>query len=332
MRTTRKLHLPKTFGKMGPAQRIKTLKAAALNPRVLGRFVFDATSANLPKQVKGSLPCAVSAYRCYVAFCELRHFPPFPVREEVVTQRSSVFGNTSTYGNYVSHLEKCCYFLRLPTTWLTPAIRHIAKGMRKFQDKSFRFPNFIRIQLMLKIIDQDSFASEFAQARFVSFLFSFRVPSETLQMVRSFNSDELDSFSPQPEKALIGVRVIGGESFLIAKLSWRKNLSSGCILRRPCFCIPRAARAQAICPVRAFWPLIRRRVDPGQPLFKAVNRRNFNCILKAVMAKINTPDAARYSSHAFRRGTTQGLKETGSPWSVVATSGLWHSPILPRIC
>ena len=116
MRTTRKLHLPKDFGKLGPAQRIKTLKAAALNPRVLDRFVFDATSANLLKQVKGSLPGMASAYRCYISFCELRNFTPFPAKEEVATQRSSVFGNTSTYGSYVCHLEKCCYFLRYPTT------------------------------------------------------------------------------------------------------------------------------------------------------------------------------------------------------------------------
>ena len=266
-----------------------------------------------------------SAHRCYIAFCELRNFAPFPVREEVVKQRSSVFGNTATYGNYVCHLEKCCYFLRYPTTWSTPVIRHIAKGLKKCQDKSFRFPNFIRSPLLLKIINHESSASEFAQACFLSFLFSFRVPSETLQLVRSYNTDELEAFTHQQEKALLGVRTIGGEPFLIAKLSTRKNLSSGCILRRPCFCNLRASTAQAICPVHAFWPLIRHRVDPCQPLFCAVNRRNFNCILKAVLAKLAIPEAERYSSHGFRRGTTQELKESGSPWSVVATSGIWHS-------
>ena len=76
MRTTRKLHLPRNFRKLGPAHRIKAPKDAALNPRVLDRFVFDATSANLLKQVKGSLPGMASAYRCYIDFCELRHFPP----------------------------------------------------------------------------------------------------------------------------------------------------------------------------------------------------------------------------------------------------------------
>ena len=51
MRTTRKLHLPRHFGKMGPSQRIKVLRPAALSHRILGRYVFDATSVNLPNQV-----------------------------------------------------------------------------------------------------------------------------------------------------------------------------------------------------------------------------------------------------------------------------------------
>ena len=63
-----------------------------------------------------------------------------------------------------------------------------------------------------------------------------------------------------------------------------------------------AAQAAHIFPVHAHWPCIRRRVEPGQPLFKAVNRRNFNRILKSVLGKLKIPDASRYSSRAFRSG------------------------------
>ena len=106
LRTARKLHLPRKFGPMGPAQRIKILRAAALAPRAMGRFVFDAASDNLLKQVKGSLPSMASAFRCYTAFCELRMAPSLPVLEETAPQWTSLFGNTSTYGNYATHLEK----------------------------------------------------------------------------------------------------------------------------------------------------------------------------------------------------------------------------------
>ena len=84
--------------------------------------------------------------------------------------------------------------------------------------------------------------------------------------------------------------------------------------------------ASSLGPAHAFWPLIRRRVAPGSPLFPSVNRRNFNRTPRAALPKIQEPSADRFISHGCRRGTSQDLKEPGSPWSVVATSGIWHSP------
>ena len=81
----------------------------------------------------------------------------------------------------------------------------------------------------------------------------------------------------------------------------------------PLFCNLTNPRAALFCPVRVFWPLIRCRVAPGQPTFSAVNRRNFNRILKAALSKLRIPEADRYSSHAFRRGASQELKESGPP-------------------
>ena len=89
-------------------------------------------------------------------------------------QRSSLFGNTATYGNYVSHLEKCCFFLRYPTSWLTPVVRQVANGLGKCQNRSFRFPNLIRRPLSVKIIHHEPLTSEFAQAALLWFLLSFR--------------------------------------------------------------------------------------------------------------------------------------------------------------
>ena len=207
-------------------------------------------------------------------------------------------------------------------------MRHVAKGLKKAHGKSFRFANFIRSQLLAKIVEHESTWGEFAQSAFFSFLFSFRVPSEALQLRRAFDDDPLTVFAPQREKAIIGVRFDGAEPFLIVNLAWRKNLPGGCILRRPCFCNLANPKAKKLRPVHIFWRNIRRRVDPGAPLFVAVNRRNFNRTLKAVLARMGIPEAERYSSRAFRRGTSQELKEPGSPWSVVASSGIWHSPAL----
>ena len=150
------------------------------------------------------------------------------------------------------------------------------------------------------------------------------MPSATLQLKRAYSSDNLLDFDPQPDKTLIGTATVGKEQFLVAKFSWRKIITHGCILRRPCFFELGAAYAN-LCPVHCFWPAVRRRVAPGRSLFRKVNVGNFYRMLKAVLANLLVPEASRYSSHGFRRGTAQELKEKGSPWTAAATAGLWNS-------
>lgn len=184
---------------------------------------------------------------------------------------------------------------------------------------------------MVKIIDSDAF-SEFYQDAILSFLFSMRVPSETLQIRRALPPGALDTFPPQPEKALIGFRLVVGIPFLTSKFHRRKNLTGGCSLRRPCSCSLAAARAASLCPVHALWSLIRRRVASGQPLSHLANRRNFNRKLNAIMANLHIPDSHRFSSHAFRRGATQELEESGSPWSAIAYFGILAIPCFRFLC
>ena len=88
----------------------------------------------------------------------------------MILYRISVFNDdAAAFGNYVSLLEMAC-FLRFSTTWLTPAVRHVARGLKKCQDRIFRFPNFIRRHLMGKIAARETDRGEFAQACFFSFL------------------------------------------------------------------------------------------------------------------------------------------------------------------
>ena len=46
--------------------------------------------------------------------------------------------------------------------------------------------------------------------------------------------------------------------------------------------------------------------------------------MKAILARLEAPQAARYSSHAFRRGSAQVMNETGPPLSVIASAGMWR--------
>ena len=230
------LRLPEGFDRLGALDRTKAIRSSAQASSRADRFFHDRTHANLLKQVRGSLPVLCSALNCYVAFCELREAQLFPVTERLVLEWSAVFNNTATFANYVSRIQKICFFIGSPVSWLTPAVRHVAKGLGKCQDNRFKFPNFIRIELLLRTIRHETVAIEFEQACRMSFLIAFRVPSETLQLVRAYRADEICAFSPHREKASIWVRTTPDGCFLVAKFKWRKNITGGCVLRRPCFC------------------------------------------------------------------------------------------------
>ena len=88
--TSKELHAPADFARLCHARKIKLRGDRSVLPRTLMRFVEDSTQANLLKKVSGSLPGIASAFRCYLAFCELTKVPPFPHSEETVLRWSSV--------------------------------------------------------------------------------------------------------------------------------------------------------------------------------------------------------------------------------------------------
>ena len=106
VRTKRKLRAPRPFSKLGHAHRIRLLRSSAIVPRVLDRYIKDATHANFLNQAKGPLPGVASSSRRCTSFCELREVPPFPIHEEVAILRGSVFDNTAAFGRYVDLVEK----------------------------------------------------------------------------------------------------------------------------------------------------------------------------------------------------------------------------------
>ena len=68
------------------------------------------------------------------------------------------------------------------------------------------------------------------------------------------------------------------------------------------------------CPAHSLRPAIKAMVHPGERLPVAVNRRNFNRRPKATLTSLSVPQADRYSSHAFRRGSAQEMAVTSSPF------------------
>ena len=113
---------------------------------------------------------------------------------------------------------------------------------------------------------------------------------------------------PQPEKALIGVRAIDGQQFLLSRLTTRKNLASGCILRRSYRCHLAVPGALKLRHAHGSWADVSRRIRPGHLLPQSVTHRNFNRTLKAVLARFRTPSAVRCRSHCPHRFASQELR------------------------
>ena len=222
---------------------------------------------------------------------------------------------------FLDHILRNIYILRQSLEWSTRAVCHAAYGLRLAGNNRIRFPNFIRSELIWRLAAHFGDDDEFVRLAYISFLFAFRVPSEALLLRRAYKSDEIELFTPQKGKALIASRKIGNEQVLVAKLAWRKHMPGGFIAKRPCFCSLDTRRARALCPVHWFWHWARKNHKSGQNISRVRNARNVNRRLRQAFTALRIPAANRYSSHGFRRGAAQELKENGPQWPIVAEVG-----------
>ena len=317
--------LPVNFDKLGPSAKLKVLRKANLPQYKVNRFFRTASQSIALTGIQRCFKSFASGIRCYFSFCELRGNPPFPVRERVVIEWSSIFKPSPTYSNYVGYLRKACHFSQQPLTWDTAAVRNLVAALKLEGSGKFRFPNFIRSDFIAKITAKETRDGPFAQLSFIAFLYALRVPSEALILRRAFLDDDLTGYAPMRTEALIGLRGPQGHECLVLRFLRRKNLPNGCILSRPCFCKLAAKPARKLCPVHAFWPAIMARVRCGELLFPSFSAQNVNKTIKAVLAKLGIPFAESYTSHGYRRGATQELKERGNQWPVIASIGEWRS-------
>ena len=60
-----------------------------------------------------------------------------------------------TFRNYVNYMQKACFYLDQPVNWYTPALANVVKALRLVGKAKYRFPNFIDIELLTKIIKRD---------------------------------------------------------------------------------------------------------------------------------------------------------------------------------
>ena len=210
----------------------------------------------------------------------------------------------------------------VPTDWNTSAVSAVAKGLRKAQNLSFQFENYIFRAGLIRFLQHEALQSEFGFLCYLSFLFLVQVRSEGLPIRRASLMEPLLEGVPQRFQALMGIRDVAGSSRLILKLSTRKNSRYGSILMRPCFCHGSVLVPGSLCPVHAVWPIIRERVLPNDPLFPSRQRTNLNRVLKTTLGNIGFEQAEKYTTYALRRGCLMEMKRAQSTVSeIMRTAG-----------
>ena len=319
------LDLPDNYDRLGPAAKIRCLAESTAPQSVVVRFLNTGAQVNILHQVQDSLKSVASGIQCYASFCDLIQTAYFPPATENILRWSTLFSPGRSFGQYLSHVSKACQLLNLPLTWITPAVRGVAKGLANAQDISFRFDNFIQKELFIRLIRFELLSSEVGRLFYLSYLFLLRVPSEGLPIQRAAVSDVITTKAPQEGKALLGIRVIGDSPRLVLKLKKRKLNKTGAIMMRPCFCDGTGLVPAGLCPLHNFWPLIQQQILPGELLFPSLQNKNLNRILKAILKRMGVESAEKYSTKAFRRGAAMDIMASGSALAQIMRSAGWHS-------
>ena len=319
------LGLPQHFDQLTPGNKVKLLQSSNADRPLIARYLTLGAEINILRTVKQSLPSVRSGVKSYMRFCALLARPSFPPTPDTAQLRSATFKPGGTFSDYLAHLQKASVLMDHPLDWLTPGIRTLAKGLKKAQDLSFKFPNFIQSNDLLTLLRWVKLDSPAGQAYYLSYLFALRVPSETLRLTRAYADGRITEFIPQTDKALIGVRTYETTPVLVIKFAFRENIRNGCILMRPCLCKADSTLAHDICPIHKVWPYIRGRINAGDPLFPGMTANNFNRTLKGTMAALAFDQGGLYSPHAFRRGATQEISDSGSTLGTILGAGNWLS-------
>ena len=126
-------------------------------------------------------------------------------------------------------------------------------------DTRFRFHNFASLGAPNDALSPDGWISQFDHAALIRFLLAIRVPHGAPLLQRASGGERLLAFTKHKSVALIGVRIADGIPSIVAKFSYRVNLPSWRIIRRPCICAKNISLAQPFFPIHVIWEWVRRR-------------------------------------------------------------------------
>ena len=320
------LDLPADFDRAGPAAKIRLIERIGAEHSSLIRFLNTGAQLNTLRQVQDSLRSVSVGIQCWASFCDLINCPYFPPRAENVLRRSTFFKPVGTFGNYLAHLPKACQLLQIPPTWMSCAVRGVAKGLENAQDLSLKFGNYMFKPLSRSLMNHEPLRTECGRLFYLSYVFILRLPSEALPARRAAAGASLLTRHPLPRQSVLGLRSMpDGQQCLVLKLRTRKHVRSGAVLFRPCFCSGAVLASAGICPIHDFWRIVVESYAQDSPLFPSLIKRNINRILKGALRSTHVDESESYTTHCFRRGASMELKRSGPTLAQVLKTVGWNS-------
>ena len=221
------MQLPGNLNKLTPEAKADALQNRGASLHLLNEFPENGSKLNMLRAVQGSPRSVASSVNNYIRFCTMADSTSFPPSSGTIRRWIATCNPGKTFGHYINHVRKAAILLGHDDAWLTPDIRLIAKGIRNAADERFAFPKFIMTSDVMRIILDQGKRNAVGMTSYISYLFSLRAPSDTLQLTIANPNEKLPKFSPQGPKSLIGPRTYRDATAMVIKFRFRKNVRDG---------------------------------------------------------------------------------------------------------
>ena len=304
---------------MGPTAALKRLMATTSSNAEKNEWVEKSRVGALLGSCPKSHDSLNSGTKAWIGFArhvlnlEGREFPP-PI--EGLLAWSALFKHHKTFSNYLGYVRLGCHMLNVSDeVFNSPMLRRAKAAVKKRRAYAQRPRMWIRqdmIRRILCLVDRRS-ESEWALAMLflVAYVFLLRLPSEALPM---------SAGGVGCAHGLHSVISLEGEE-LCLRLASRKNMSSGSVMRRSCWC----KGCKTTCPVHSLWPFFLGLGVGAQPFVRFSPAFALKS-LRGMLRRLAVPDSASYRTHDIRRGHTLDLQENGASLAEILRAGQWKSP------
>jgi hypothetical protein len=327
-------------GKFGPRATLTNLRLSVHSERDRRAWLEVARIEALLGSCARTLKSVRSGLRVYIAFVDAImpgigcYWPP---KLEVLLAWSRLFRcggfvpvcirwslpvfcfcprSSGTWGNYIGYVKTACMIVNAPVEVMShPALGRAKATIRKFGGFVSRKRLFLQWRIVIRMVTcgEALGASRPVLMLFLlTYTFLLRLPSEALPAVRGSSglTDGVQSALALNDKGELELR-----------LRRRKNLPSGSVLRRACWC----ATCKRTCPVHVLWPFFASHATGASP-FAGVTAAGTRAELRRILARLGVVDAPLYGTHDFRRGHAKDLVENGATIAEILSAGQWRSP------